>query len=159
MPFKWLFACVSMVARFQIFTGSMKRIQYLSFQYSLKVTFSFYNKNILPNCAVHWNLNTPKSYEQYRNILLTNENVPFFSKAINSFKQQNLGQKFGASKMHLSHPVASAAVHSKVVILLLFLLTLFVEVLCWPLFCYAALTVLSSLAIILLRKRELDAFL
>ena len=34
-------------------------------------------------------------------------------------QQQNQGQRFGASKMHLSLPVAWAAVCSKVVVLLL----------------------------------------
>ena len=34
-------------------------------------------------------------------------------------QQQNLGQRFGTSKMHLSPPVALAAVRSKVVVLLL----------------------------------------
>ena len=38
-------------------------------------------------------------------------------------------------------------------------LLLFVEVLCWSLFWYALLYVLSSFAIILTMKRELDAFL
>ena len=38
-------------------------------------------------------------------------------------------------------------------------LLLFVEVLCWSLFWYALLYVLSSFAIILTRKRELDACL
>ena len=39
-------------------------------------------------------------------------------------QQQNLGQRFGSSKMHLSPPVALAAVRSKVVVLLLMIL-------CW----------------------------
>ena len=34
-------------------------------------------------------------------------------------QQQNLGRKFGTSKMHLSPPVAKAAVRSKAVVLLL----------------------------------------
>ena len=34
-------------------------------------------------------------------------------------QQQNLGQRFGTSKMHLSPPVAKAAVRSKAVVLLL----------------------------------------
>ena len=34
-------------------------------------------------------------------------------------QQQNLGRRFGTSKMHLSPPVAKAAVHSKAVVLLL----------------------------------------
>ena len=36
-------------------------------------------------------------------------------------QQQNLGRRFGTSKMHLSPPVALAAVHSKAVVLLLLL--------------------------------------
>ena len=39
-------------------------------------------------------------------------------------QQQNLGRRFGASKMHLSPPVAWAAVRSKAVILLLLTLCL-----------------------------------
>ena len=35
------------------------------------------------------------------------------------FFQQNLGRRFGTSKMHLSPPVAWAAVRSKAVVLLL----------------------------------------
>ena len=47
-----------------------------------------------------------------------------------------------------------------VVVYLLFLyLPLFVEVLCWSLILYALLCVLSSLAIILTKKRELVALL
>ena len=34
-------------------------------------------------------------------------------------QQQNLGRRFSTSKMHLSPPVAWAAVHSKAVVLLL----------------------------------------
>ena len=34
-------------------------------------------------------------------------------------QQQNLGRRFGASKVHLSLPVAWTAVHSKAVVLLL----------------------------------------
>ena len=34
-------------------------------------------------------------------------------------QQQNVGRRFGTSKMHLSPPVASAAVRSKAVVLLL----------------------------------------
>ena len=62
--------------------------------------------------------------------------------------------------MHLSPPVAFAAVRSKAVFLLLLIycfmyLPLFVGVLCWSLFWYALLYVLSSFAIILTKKREL----
>ena len=57
-------------------------------------------------------------------------------------------------------PAANAVVCSKAVVLLLLLycfmyLPLFVGVLCWSLFWYTLLCVLSSLAIILNRKREL----
>ena len=62
--------------------------------------------------------------------------------------------------MHLSHPVAKAAVGSKVVVLLLlvyFLMyfLLFVGVLCLFLFCYALFCVNSSFSTILKRKRKL----
>ena len=79
------------------------------------------------------------------------------------YQQQNLGQRFGTSEMHLSPLVAKAAVHSKAVVLLLLLVpclvyyTLVVEVLCWSLFCCELPSVLSSFAIILKRKRELVA--
>ena len=71
---------------------------------------------------------------------------------------------FDASKMHLSVPVAWAAVCSKAMVLLLLIycfmyLPLFVGVLCWSLFWYALLYVLSSFAIILTRKRKLVALL
>ena len=64
--------------------------------------------------------------------------------------------------MHFCHQVALAVVRSKVVVLMLFMyccmyFTLFVGVLCLPLFWYALLCVLSSFAIILKRKRELVA--
>ena len=57
-----------------------------------------------------------------------------------------------------------SAVHSKAVVLLLLIycymyLPLFVGVLCWYLFWYALLYVLSSFAITLTRKRELVALL
>ena len=66
--------------------------------------------------------------------------------------------------MHLSPPVAKAAIRSKAVVLLLLIycfmyLPLFVDVLCWSLFWYALLCVLSSFAIILTGKRELVALL
>ena len=77
----------------------------------------------------------------------------------------NLGRRFDASIMHasimhLSSPVAEFAVRSEAVVLLLLIycfmyFQLFVGVLCWYLFWYALLYVLSSLAIILTRKREL----
>ena len=56
--------------------------------------------------------------------------------------QQNLGQRFSSSKMHLSSPVANTAVHSKVVVLLLLIcclvyFPLVVWVLCLSLFCCA----------------------
>ena len=61
--------------------------------------------------------------------------------------------------------VAKADVHSKAVVLLLLIycfmyLPLFVEVLCWSLFWYALISVLSSFTIIILtRKRELVSLL
>ena len=66
--------------------------------------------------------------------------------------------------MHLSPPVAWAAVHSKAVVLLLLIyclmyFPLFVGVLCLSLFCYSLLCVHSSFAIILKRKRKLVALL
>ena len=81
-------------------------------------------------------------------------------------QQQNLGRRFGASKMHVTipPPLAKASVHSKVVVLWLLVcclmyLPLFVGVLCLNLFCYALLCVHSSFAIILKRKRKLVALL
>ena len=66
--------------------------------------------------------------------------------------------------MHLSPPVASTAVGSKAVVMLLLihcllLLPLCVGFLCLVIsvFCYAVLSVPSSFAIILLRKREVAA--
>ena len=56
-------------------------------------------------------------------------------------QQQNLGQKFGASKIHLRLPVASAGGGSAVVY------SLFIDapIVCWGcvwhLFCYAVLSV------------------
>ena len=44
-------------------------------------------------------------------------------------QQQNLGQRFGTSKMHLSFLVAYAAVRSKAVVLLLLTVTPFLGVL------------------------------
>ena len=66
--------------------------------------------------------------------------------------------------MQLSPPVASAAVHSKVVVLLLLIsclmyFSLFVGVLGLSLYWYALLCVLSSFATILERNRELVALL
>ena len=66
--------------------------------------------------------------------------------------------------MHLSPPVALAAVRSKAMVLLLLIyclmyFPLFVGALCLYLFCYALLCVHSSLAIILKRKRKLVALL
>ena len=56
------------------------------------------------------------------------------------YQQQNIGQRFGASKMHLGPSVAKAAGRSKVVVLLLWIycsmyFSLFARVL--RLFCYA----------------------
>ena len=66
--------------------------------------------------------------------------------------------------MHLSLPVAKAALHSKVVVLFLLiycllLLPLFVGVLCLSLFCYVELSVLFRFAIICMRKRDLVSLL
>ena len=66
--------------------------------------------------------------------------------------------------MHLSPPMALAAVRSKAMVLLLLIyrliyFPLFVGVLCFYLFCYALLCVHSSFAIILKRKRKLVALL
>ena len=74
---------------------------------------------------------------------------------------------FGADKMHLSPPppprLAQAAFRSKAVFLLLMIYYFmytpsFVEALCWSLFRYALLNVLSNFAIILTRKREPGCF-
>ena len=75
-------------------------------------------------------------------------------------QQQNLWRRFGSSKMHLSLPVASAAVHSKAVVLLLLiycllLLPLFVGVLCLVLVLLFRTLCPSSFAIILMGKIEL----
>ena len=85
-------------------------------------------------------------------------------------QQQNLGRRFSASKMHLSHPppppththtlpVACAAARSRAAVLLLLIyclmyFPLIVEVLCLSLFlfCYALHYVHSSFTIILKRK-------
>ena len=79
-------------------------------------------------------------------------------------QQQNLGRRFGSSKMHLRPLLAWAAVGSKagVQLLLLYCLMhfpLFVGVLCLSLFCYALFCVHSSFAIILNRERKQVAFL
>ena len=78
-------------------------------------------------------------------------------------QQQNLGRRFGTSKMHLSPPTALAAVRSKAVVLLLLtfclLLLSFVGVCNCSMFCCTLLYVHSSIAIILMGKRELIALL
>ena len=64
--------------------------------------------------------------------------------------------------MHLSPPVAKAAVRSKAVVLLLltfFIVTPIVGVCNCSMFCCALLYVHSSIAIILMGKRELFALL
>ena len=71
---------------------------------------------------------------------------------------QNIGQRFGTSKMHLSPPVALAAVQSKAVFLLL-LVTPIVGYYNSSMFCCGLLYVHSSFAIILMGKRELVALL
>ena len=56
----------------------------------------------------------------------------------NLFRAWDLGQRFGTSKMHLSSPVALAAVRSKaVVLLLLMIVTPFVGFCNCPMFCCA----------------------
>ena len=57
------------------------------------------------------------------------------------------------------HPVAWATVRSKAVDLLLYVPPIVCGDLCWSLFWYALLYVLSSFAIILSRKRKLVALL
>ena len=66
-------------------------------------------------------------------------------------QEQNLGRKFGASKMHFSPPVALAAVHSKVVVLLLLIPCLLilplwdsVIVLCFDLHNFVSILVFQS---------------
>ena len=65
--------------------------------------------------------------------------------------------------MHLiAPPVALAVVRSKVVVPLLLIYGSFVShcfVFLWSLLCYVVLSILSSFAIIALRKRELVALL
>ena len=78
-------------------------------------------------------------------------------------QQQNLGRRFVTNKMHLSPPVASAAVRSKAVVLLLLTFCLLLLIL-WesvivPMFCCKLLYVHTSIAIILMGKRELVALL
>ena len=74
-------------------------------------------------------------------------------------QQQNLGRRFGTSKMHLSPPVALAAVCSKAVVLLLLIVTPIVGFCNCSMFCCALLCVHSSFAIILMGKRALVALL
>ena len=74
-------------------------------------------------------------------------------------QQQNLGRRFGSSKMHLSSPpVALAAVRSKEVRLLL-IVTPIVGFCNCCMFCCALLCVHSSFTIILMGKRKLVALL
>ena len=77
-------------------------------------------------------------------------------------QQQNLGRRFGTSKMHLSPPVAWAAVCSKAVVLLLLTFCLLllpwwesVIVLCFVVRCFVSFLI----AIILMGKRELVVLL
>ena len=78
-------------------------------------------------------------------------------------QQQNLGRRFGTSKMHLSPPVAQAAVRSlgggSVVFDFLFIVTPIVGVCYCSMFCCTLHYVHSSIAIILIGKRELVALL
>ena len=72
-------------------------------------------------------------------------------------------RRFGTSKMHLSPPVAWAAVRSKAVVLLLltflFIVTPIVGVCNCSMFCCTLLCVCSCIAIILMGKRELVTLL
>ena len=52
-------------------------------------------------------------------------------------QRQNLGQRFRISKMHLSHRVALAAVRSKVVVLLLLIVTPIMGFCNFSMFCCA----------------------
>ena len=61
--------------------------------------------------------------------------------------------------MHLRPPVAKAAVHTKVAVLLLFIVTPIVRVCNCSMFCYTLLYVHSSFAIILMGKGKLVALL
>ena len=74
-------------------------------------------------------------------------------------QQQDLGRRFGNSKMYLSTTVALAAARSKVVVLLLLIVTPIVGFCNCSLFCRVLLCVLSSFAIILMGKRGLVALL
>ena len=64
-------------------------------------------------------------------------------------QRQNLGRSFGTSEMHLSSPVALAAVCSKAVFLLL-LVTPVMRLCNCSMFCCAILNIHSSFAIILM---------
>ena len=78
--------------------------------------------------------------------------------------RQNLGQRFGTSKMHVRPPVALATVRSKAVVLIVDSMLI---VTCTPIvgfcnssmFCCALPYVHSSFAIILMGKRKLVALL
>ena len=66
-------------------------------------------------------------------------------------KQQNLGRRFGTSKMHLSPPMAQAAVRSKAIVLLLLTFCLLllplwesVTVLCFVVPSFMSILVLQS---------------
>ena len=75
-------------------------------------------------------------------------------------QQQNLGRRFGTSKMHLGPQVAWAAVRSKAVVLMFLTFCLFTMGVCnCSMFCCTLLCVRSSIAIILMGKRELVVLL
>ena len=75
-------------------------------------------------------------------------------------QQQNLGRRFGTNKMHLSPPVALAAVCSMAVVLLfLLIVSPIVGLGNYSMFSCALLCVHSGFAIILMGKRELTALL
>ena len=73
-------------------------------------------------------------------------------------QQQNLGRRFGTSKMHLSPPVAKAAIRSKAVVLLLLTFCLLLLPL-WKSVIVLCFVVRYFIAIILMGKRELIALL
>ena len=60
-----------------------------------------------------------KQFDCFTMMIHNNRQPPCVLKIFMPQQQQNLGRKFGTSKMHVSPPVAWAAVHSKVVVLFL----------------------------------------
>ena len=77
-------------------------------------------------------------------------------------QRQNIGRRFGTIKMHLSPPMALAAVRSNsgsVVVASMLIVARIVGFCNCSIFCCALLYVHSSFAIILMGKRELIALL